>query len=348
MGIPGRSCHSPAMGCRWTADTAVPPPFRPRPPWWGGDLQTLRNFLIGPRRPARSAPTVRMRFEMSDGTGDVLLGALDRGERGGERPLVVLIHGLTGCEDSAYILASAAACLDAGADVLRLNLRGAGPSRGRTREQYHAGRSADLFEVMDALAPEAAARGILLVGYSLGGNLVLKFLAEHPGRFPISAALSVSAPIDPAAASRRLMAPRNALYQRYLLAGMKREGMDGKVLSPAERRAVARARSVHAFDDTFTGPRNGYDGAEDYYTDSAALGRLGAIRTPTVMIHADNDPWIPAASYREAAASASGYVRVVFVGGGGHVGFHGRGSPIAWHDRFILALLTAESALSPP
>ena len=326
-----------------TADIAALPPFRPRSPWWSGDLQTVRNFLIGPRRLARAAPSARMRFEMSDGTGDVLLGALDRGERGAERPLVVLVHGLTGCEDSAYILASAAVCLDAGADVLRLNLRGAGPSRGRTREQYHAGRSADLFEVMDALAPEAAAGGILLVGYSLGGNLVLKFLSEHPGRFPISSVVTVSAPIDPAAASRRLMAPRNALYQRYLLAAMKREGIDGKVSSQAGRRAIARARSVWAFDDTFTAPRNGYRGAEDYYADSAALGRLGAIRTPTVMIHADNDPWIPAASYRKATTLASGHVRVVLVGGGGHVGFHGRGSPIAWHDRFILRLLTAES-----
>ncbi len=330
-----------------TNPVAALPPFRPRLPWWGGDLQTVRNFLIGPRRLARAAPAERMRFEMSDGTGDVLLGALDRGGRGGDLPLVVLIHGLTGCEDSAYILATAAHGLTAGADVLRLNLRGAGPGRGRTREQYHAGRTGDLFDVMTVLAAKAPARGILLVGFSLGGNMVLKFLAEHSGRFPIAAALSVSAPIDLAAASRRMMAPRNALYQRYLLTGMKREGLDGKALSPAERRAIERARSVYAFDDTFGGPRNGYAGAEDYYADSEARGRLGEIRTPTVMIHADNDPWIPAEAHRAARATASGYVRVVLVRGGGHVGFHGKGGPIAWHDCCLLALLTEEGRAQP-
>src|SRR3546814_6433177 len=111
---------------------------------------------------------------MPDGTGDVLVGALNRppGHAGGSRPLVVLVHGLTGSEDSLYMLCSAALLLAHGYPVLRLNLRGAGQSRPVCRLQYHAGRTADLRAVLERLPPTLAGSGLLVVGYSLGGNKI--------------------------------------------------------------------------------------------------------------------------------------------------------------------------------
>jgi len=159
-------------------------------------------------------------------------------------PLVVLVLGLTRCEDSAYILATAQACLEIGADVLCLNLRGVGPSLGRTQVRDHAGRSEGLHAVLTALASEFAERGLLIVGYSLGGKMVLKFLTELNGRLPIRATISVSAPNDPPATARRIGAPRNRLYQRWVLASMREEGLAIQSPRPGERRAIDSARSV--------------------------------------------------------------------------------------------------------
>src|SRR5205814_772346 len=139
-------------------------------------------------------------------------------------PLVMLMHGLSGTEESVYVRATAAHLLRQGHSVLRLNLRGAGVSATRCRGRYHAGRSEDLRQAIAALSPALVGKGIVPVGYSLGGNVLLKLLGEggHPD---IRAAAAVSAPIDLAAASRCLRLPRNHLYQSWLLTMMRVEAM---------------------------------------------------------------------------------------------------------------------------
>ena len=149
-----------------------------------------------------------------------MLAVLDRPADQSRRPLIVLIHGLTGCQDSDYILNSARFWLDREHPVLRLNLRGAGPSRSHCTEQYHAGRSDDLRFVLAALDDAILAHGAIAIGYSLGGNLLLKYLGEEGALAPFLAAASVSAPIDLAAAAQRFNRPRNWHYQRWLLAMM--------------------------------------------------------------------------------------------------------------------------------
>ncbi len=323
------------------------PPFRPRLPWLGGDLQTLRNYLRA--RPPELAgwPGRRLELALADGSGDRLAAMLHRPEAPDGRPLSVLIHGLTGCEDSSYIRASARHLLGLGYPVLRLSLRGAGPSGPLCRFRYHAGRSEDLRDVLAALArlaPDLFAGGLLLVGYSLGANMLLKFLAEHGGRFPVLAAAAVSAPIDLKAAQLRLMAPRNALYHRYLLARMKAETLAGAALSAPERRAVARARSVYQFDDGFVAPVGGFADAEDYYRRCSARRFLDAVAVPTLVVHARDDPWIPAAAYDAVDWRANPRLTPLLPAAGGHVGFHGRGARAAWHDRCITNF--AESILA--
>lgn len=313
--------------------------FVPRAPWWGGDLQTLRNFLL--RRPVDLSawPPRRLELAMADGSGDRLAAALHRPDGGGHKPLSVLIHGLTGCEDSSYIRRTARHLLGRGHAVLRLNLRGAGPSRPLCRGHYHAGRSQDLRDALLALQglePDLLAEGLLLVGYSLGANMLLKFLAEHAAAFPIAAAAAVSAPIDLKATQERIMTPRNALYHRYLLARMKAEALDGPaVASDEEREGIRRLRTVYEFDDRRVAPQGGFAGADDYYRRCSARQFLAAIDVPTLLVHALDDPWIPAAPYLSYAWKEAEFVTPLLPAAGGHVGFHGRGSTTPWHDRCI-------------
>jgi uncharacterized protein len=260
------------------------PEFSPRLPWWGGDLQTVRNYLRNrlPQLPDQTSE--RLLLPLDDGSGDQLVATLHRPEVDAGKPLIVLIHGLGGCEASCYLVMAASYLLQRGYPVLRLNLRGAGPSRPYCRLQYHAGATAELHAALMRLDPTLRRGGVLAVGFSLGGNVLLKYLAEYAGEAPVAAAASVSAPIDLAAASRCLQRWRNALYQRYLLAGIKRNCTAAAAdLTARERAAILAAQSVYQFDDSFTAPRSGYRGADHYYEANAAKRFLDAIRIPTLL-----------------------------------------------------------------
>jgi len=309
--------------------------FRPRFPWLGGDLQTLRNFLTRPNHDLSRWPRRRLELAMRDGSGDRLIGSLHGGEAAA-RGLVMLVHGLTGCEDSLYVRASAAFWLSQGFRVLRLNLRGAGPSRPLCGEQYHAGRSGDLRDALLALRDAPGVdlnRGLYLMGYSLGANMLLRFLAEEAGDFPVTAAASVSAPIDLKAAQLRLMQARNWVYHRFLLKGMRREALaTPRELTPAERAAIVSADSVFAYDEQVIAPRNGFAGADDYYRQCSGLRFLAAIKTPTLLVQARDDTRVPAAAYEAIDWAGHPALTPLLAASGGHVGFHGRERDAAWHD----------------
>ena len=324
-----------------------PPDFAPRFPWLGGDLQTLRNFIVRPRLDLSPWPGRRLELPLDDGSGDRLLGVLHENPRPG-RPLVVLLHGLTGCQDSFYVLGSARHLLELGYPVLRLNQRGAGPGRPLARRGYNAGSSGDLRRALEALAAEEGAllsSGLLLIGYSLGGNMLLKFLADAAGGLPVRAAASVSAPIDLKAAQTRIMAQRNRPYHAYLLSRMKAEllATPGGV-SAEVARAAAKVRSVYDFDERIVAPAGGYRGAEDYYARCSAKRFLLEVAAPTLLLHAADDPWIPDEAYRALGWFSASNLTLALAPGGGHVGFHGRGSRTAWHDRAIAAFFDAHLA----
>ncbi len=304
--------------------------FRPRPPWWGGDLQTVRNSLrTSARRPA-PPPSDRLALDLEDGSGDRLIGALSRPRpydsavRG--RPLVVLLHGLSGSEQSAYMRIGARWFAARGYPVLRLNLRGAGPSGAWCRFDYHAGRSDDLARALAALPAALTADGVAVVGFSLGGNMLLKFLGEAGKSAPVIAAATISAPIDLFATSRSIRRPRNALYQRAMLRDFARQCLrPAATLGTAEAAAVRAARNFYQIDRDFVAPRNGFASAEDYYRRSMALPHLAAITVPTLVIHARDDPIVPAAAYQAYGWRGNPALTPLLPKRGGHVGFHGRG-----------------------
>ena len=316
------------------------PPFRARAPWWGADLQTVRNAVRWPGPSLAAFRTERLRLAMADGMGDVLAASLSQPAAAAARPLIVLIHGLTGCERSVYMRASARFWLRRGHSVVRLNLRGAGPSRPTCRDQYHAGRSEDLRLALAQLDPSLIAHGLVLIGYSLGANMLLKYLGEEGGRAPCLAAVSVSAPINLAATSEAFHRPRNRVYLQYLLSRMKAESLaQGAMLNIEERARIKAARSVREFDERFVAPRNGFAGADDYYARCMALPFLDAIRVPTLLVHAFDDPWIPAEAYGAYPWRKNPCLTPLLSGHGGHVGFHAADSRVPWHDRAAGAFL---------
>ena len=322
--------------------------FKDRAPWWGGDLQTLRNVVM--RWPqALPGRASSLEFDLADGSGDRLLGTLSEPEAlDAQSPLVVLIHGLTGCEESDYMRESARFHLARGRPVLRLNLRGAGPGRRRAKNYYFAGCFPDIQSVLEGLAPSRTANGVFLIGYSLGGNVLLNWLGRAQGHPSVIGAATVSAPIEPAQACERILRPRNALYHHFLIERMKRDVLASCAVSPAERQTIERTRTIFEFDDRWVAPRNGFDGALDYYRRTSGAQFVGAIALPTLMLHARNDPWIPADAYVEAKRYGHLHLEIVLTHSGGHLGFHERGQTETWHDRRIDAFVQTVTARGMP
>ena len=243
---------------------------------------------------------------------------------------MVLVPGLTGCEGSRHVLQSAGAWAAGGAPVVRLNLRGSPPGRSLAKGHYHMDRVRDLADACLAVSdldPGIAQRGIVIVGFSLGGALALR-LAQAP-YLPgaVKAVVAVSAPLDLVATAERIARPRNRFYERWLLGRLRCETEPLWRDAPAPvRAAVQGARHIRDFDDAFTAKEAGYRDAADYYTTCSPVRGMGALRIPALLIHADDDPWVPPPSVVERAP-----LRVVVTRGGGHVGFHGRASPMPWY-----------------
>jgi len=321
-------------------------PFRSRPPWWTSDLQTVRNAVVRTR--VDLSPWSNERLWLPVPGGDWLAAALHARELVGRASLIVLIHGLCGCEDSAYIRRSARFWLDRGHPVLRLNLRGSWPSRPHCRGHYHAGRSEDpLAALRDFVqrAPAVERTGLVIVGYSLGGNVLIKLLAGAGRALPVRAAATVSAPIDLAATALRFNRPRNTPYRWWLLTLMKREALAPPAeISDAERAAIDRSRTALDFDDGFVAPRFGFADCWDYYTRCSGERFLPDVPVPLLLIHAADDPWIPASAYERVDWDANPALTPALTRGGGHVGFHAADAEAAWHDRRIAAFLAGREA----
>ncbi len=314
--------------------------FAPRFPWLGGDLQTLRYYFFPASEDLSAWPAQRLSFPIPNAGGDALLAVLHRPNRATDRPLVILVHGLTGCEGSSYMFEATRSFLTLGYPVMRLNLRGAGPSRETCRRSYCAGSGDNVEAVLSALEIEEARRGVVLIGFSLGGSVILHHLARQAqGTSPICA-VTVSAPFDLGASIRKLMSPRNVLYHRWLLVRMKEAVIGGaSEISPRQRADVGAARNIYEFDNAFTAPHHGFADADDYYARCSATGLLERIDTPLLLLHARNDPWIPATPYEDIARATPPNVTLMLTDDGGHVGFHDRRKATPWYNTVIQAYL---------
>jgi predicted alpha/beta-fold hydrolase len=280
-----------------------------------GHVQTILPVLL-PRR-LRSASR-RERLELPD--GDFL--DLDWMRNGGER-LVIVTHGLEGSSTQTYIRGMAATLAAAGWDVLAWNFRGCSGEPNRLLRAYHSGETGDLSAVIARGLAAGYAR-IALVGFSLGGNVVLKYLGEAPPHPAIVAGVAISAPVDLAACARRLdQRWSNQLYLRRFLVSLAGKIEAKAPLFPGQldSTGVRRVRSFQEFDDRYTGPMHGFRDAADYWTQSSARQFLPLIPVPTLMLQPRNDPFLAPEAYPWPEAEANPHLFLEAPESGGHVGF---------------------------
>jgi predicted alpha/beta-fold hydrolase len=301
-----------------------PPRFRPAPGLGNPHVQTLAGKLL---RPAVEVPLRRERLETSD--GDFLdldfAGGDDRWSAAG--PLAVVLHGLEGNSRRRYMRTTFAALLRRGVRPVGLNFRGCSGEPNRTARAYHSGETGDLREVLEWLRDRWGGP-MGLVGYSLGGNVVLKLAGESGAAASsagVEAVAAVSVPFDLAAGARALEAGLmgRLVYTRYFMGGLRsRTVAKGDLVEGlCDLEAVRRARTIREFDDAATAPIFGFESAADYYDRSSSARFIDGIRVPTLVVHSRDDPFLPARAIPEAALEANPAITPVLTDRGGHQGY---------------------------
>ena len=300
--------------------------YRPPRYLFNGHVQTIVPSLW------RSVPEVayrRERIELSD--GDFL--DLDWSQLPTERPtdgLVVVSHGLEGSSAQAYVRGMVRALNRAGLDALAWNYRSCGGEMNRLLRSYHLGDTDDLALVLNHALATGRYRRLYLTGFSAGGNVTLKYLGEDPAWVPAEVwrAAVFSVPTDLRASSMHIARPQNQLYQYNFMRTLRQKIRDKAVLLPdqVDVTGLDELRSFPEFDGRYTAPMHGFASADAYY-ESASSGRyLAGVQVPTLLVNAENDPFLPPSCFPRDVAAASRFVYLETPPEGGHVGF-GEGTP---------------------
>ena len=255
---------------------------------------------------------------------------------GDPKASVILVHGLEGSSEGGYMRSMAHAALLAGYAVYRTNIRGCGGTIDWCRTLYHAGLTSDLHSLVQQIAGPK-----FVVGYSLGGNQVLKLAAElGPGNAnEVLGVCAVSAPLDLAACSKKLEAPSNFIYQWRFVRSMKEKMRERQRLMPDVFRfngVLGGIRTVWDLDDKITAKFFGFGDAPNYYRTQSAIGRLHEIAIPTLLIASKDDPLVPFDIYRHESIAYNPHLRLLALDHGGHVSFLARRGPRFWLDDAIL------------
>lgn len=243
-------------------------------------------------------------------------------------PTLLLFHGLEGSADAHYMRGIADKAFAAGFNVVRLNQRNCGGTDHLSVGVYNSGLTSDPAAVLRELIEEDGLRSIAVAGYSLGGNLALKLAGEFGDAPPpqVTAFAAVSPTLDLTACIDALERPENWLYHQNFLVSLKRRIRRKARLYPTHYagKPLKHVRSVRQFDDVYTAPMSGYRDAADYYYRASSLRVAAAIRVPTLIITAEDDPFIPVAPFRDPAVSANPSIRLIVTPHGGHCGFVSR------------------------
>ena len=284
---------------------------------WRGHFWTLGPFLRHSLLPPRVPEWERWETKLEDGVVGTLQlsGRLARGKA--SDTVLVIVHGLGGSATSYYARKAAKAAAQAGLDSLRLNLRGADREGA---DYYHAGLTEDLDAALRSTAL-ASYRRIFLLGYSLGGNMMLRYLAGEPDP-RVRAAAAVCSPIDLKQSARAIDRPPGFFYRRHVLSALKDiyRQVAARREVPLSASEAARIDTFELWDERIIAPRHGFTGAEDYWAKTSACHVLDEIRTPTLFVAAERDPMVGIDTVRPWLQNATTLRRVV-TSRGGHVGF---------------------------
>ena len=317
-----------------------------RPAWWlpGPHLQTLWAALF--RRFGRPR-LERQRLELPD--GDFLDLDWNRGKPADDTPIVLLLHGLQGSSESPYAWGLLAEFERRGWRAAVMHFRGCSGEPNRLARSYHSGDTGDVACVVEYLRGRFPDRPVFVAGFSLGGNVLLKWLGETGREAPISGAVAVSVPFDLGQCADRLEQGFSTIYRRHLVGELHR-GVQLKFSTwpepPIDLGRLPRWRTFREFDENVTAPLHGFQGAEDYYRRSSSGPFVGLIRIPTLIIQAEDDPFLPGLS----KPRLSSWVRLEASRRGGHVGFVAGavpGKPRYWLEERIPAFFEEVRTLRP-
>jgi predicted alpha/beta-fold hydrolase len=294
-------------------------------------VQTLWGRLV------RRAPAVATRLERWDTPDDdeIEVHRLDATRR--RVPRLVLLHGLEGTIRSNYIRGTLALARQHGwaADVLIF--RGCGTRMNRQRRLYHSGETSDLQLLVDRVVIENPDQPIVLAGFSLGGNVLLKWLGEQGSALPsqVRAAAAVSVPFDLEAGARHIERGFSRIYTRHFLRSLIEKARRKLMAYPGlfDNSKLEAARTLYDFDDIVTAPVHGFSSAHDYYSRSSSLQYLARIRAPTLLLSALDDPFVPTAISDAVlvVSQSNAFLTPEFYPKGGHVGFVGGRLPFRSH-----------------
>ncbi|UYZ61446.1 YheT family hydrolase [Hymenobacter weizhouensis] len=321
------------------AESRYQPPFY----LFNGHLQTIVPSLW------RTVPEVRYdreRVETDD--GDFL--DLDWSRLPAEPPtdaLGIVSHGLEGDAGRPYVRGMVRALNQAGMDVLAWNYRSCSGEMNRLLRSYHLGDTDDLDFVVRYALGTGRYRRVYLTGFSAGGNVTLKYLGENPARVPreVQRAAVFSVPTDLKSSSYHIARRENRIYLRRFLKSLRAKMRQKAALLPGQidLSDLDQLADFPQFDDRFTAPMHGFTSADEYYEHASSGRYLSGIRIPTLLVNAQNDPFLPPSCFPREIAAQSPYVFLETPSEGGHVGF-GEGTPDGeyYSERRAVEFLTAE------
>ncbi len=294
-----------------------PPPYKPKLPLQSGHLQTIFPRLF---RKVSLPPVVKRRINTPD--GDFL--DIDWHLAGSSR-LAVIAHGLEGNSRRPYVLGMARALVLAGWDCITYNFRGCSNVMNKMPGLYHSGDTKDLHTVLKYGLDHGIYEDAALIGFSMGGNQVLKYLGETPEKVPskVKRAIGISVPCDLAASARKLCDRSNFIYSHYFLRSLKNKiklkHKQFPDLYPLDK--LSSVRNLIDFDNEYTAPVCGFADAQDYYQKSSCKQFLKNVKIPSLIINAKDDPFFTADCYPIEEAKSNPYISLVIPNYGGHVGF---------------------------
>jgi predicted alpha/beta-fold hydrolase len=313
--------------------------YRPSPLFRNAHFNTIYSALV------RRVPGVRYQRErLPTPDGDFL--DLDWSTRGGDR-LLIVVHGLEGSADRPYVRGMIRYFNERGWDGLGMNFRGCSGEPNLRLRSYHMGETEDLGLIVRHALERGKYRRLALVGFSLGGNVVMKYLGEGGKDRPreVAAAVALSVPCHIASANREIDRWYNFLYLRRFLRSLNAKMAEKAARFPGEvPRLRPLPRSFQVFDDHFTGPIHGFRDARDYWESTGSLRFIPAIDVPTLLINARDDTFLSHACYPVELAQGHDRFYLEIPRWGGHVGFYeANGEPAIWSEKRAFAFIDENS-----
>lgn len=310
--------------------------FTPRRFLSNPHLQTIAgNFLP---RPHPLPPPEAVLVSTEPGTQVLCHCHWQPPERRAEAPTAIIVHGLEGSSSSQYVLGNAAKLYQAGANAIRLNMRNCGGTESLTPTLYHSGLSSDVLAVFRFFLARDRLQSVSLIGYSMGGNLVLKAAGELGPDTPpqLRSVIAISPACDLGPSADALHRPLNRIYERRFLRALNRRyrhkaDLFPHLFDPLRAHGIG---SLRQFDDQVTAPYSGFLSADDYYHGASAARVLAQIRVPTLLLHAADDPFIRLTPETRATIAANPNLTLLEPRHGGHCAFLAQPDPASGYDGY--------------